>query len=203
MQSACLKRAMSRHDHFLLLALRRMAFRRALQAGHEGSRDNQFGKAPPAREPIPLACTARKMTWPSAGRIFRAVLSRLCSWGIPRGYCKSNPVEHTETSEEGGTYDPWPPNAFEHFFAHARFGLHLPVYSGLFTGQRLSDVIVMRRPVEDVTEMPLVAQKTGELVPVRIHSEYRGIIRAQKPVMAASRLTGPAAPQALLTFSYV
>jgi hypothetical protein len=50
----------------------------------------------------------------------------------------------------------------------------------LFTGQRLSDVIDMRRPVENVTEMPLVAQKTGELVPVQIHSEYRGIIRAQK-----------------------
>jgi hypothetical protein len=117
---------------------------------------------------------------PSAGRVFRAVLSRLCSWGIPRGYGTSNPVEHTETSEDGGTYDPWPPNAFEYFFAHARIGLHLPVYSGLFTGQRLSDVIDMRRPVEGVTEMPLVAQKTGELVPVQIHSEYRGIIRAQK-----------------------
>lgn len=117
---------------------------------------------------------------PSAGRVFRSVLSRLCSWGIPRGYGTSNPVEHTETAEDGGTYDPWPPNAFEFFFAHARIGLHLPVYSGLFTGQRLSDVIDMRRPVENVTEMPLVAQKTGELVPVQIHSEYRGIIRAQK-----------------------
>ena len=57
-----------------------------------------------------------------------------------------NPVEHTETSEDGGTYDPWPPNAFEHFFEYARIGLHRPVYSGLFTGQRLSDVIDMRRP---------------------------------------------------------
>ncbi|MDA9396426.1 hypothetical protein WN73_38615 [Bradyrhizobium sp. CCBAU 45394] len=117
---------------------------------------------------------------PSAGRVFRSVLSRLCSWGIPRGYGTSNPVEHTETSENAGTYDPWTPAAFEHFFQHARIGLHLPVYSGLFTGQRLSDVIEMRRPREGVTEMPLVAQKTGELVPVQIHSEYRAIIQAQK-----------------------
>ncbi len=117
---------------------------------------------------------------PAAGRVFRSVLSRLCSWGIPRGYGTSNPVEHTEASEDGGTYDPWPPSAFEFFFANARIGLHLPVYSGLFTGQRLSDVIDMRRPLEGVTEMPLVAQKTGELVPVQIHSEYRAIIRAQK-----------------------
>ncbi len=117
---------------------------------------------------------------PSAGRVFRSVLSRLCSWGIPRGYGTSNPVEHTETLEDGGTYDPWSPWAFEHFFQNARIGLHLPVYSGLFTGQRLSDVIKMRRPLEGVSEMPLVAQKTSELVPVQIHSEYRAIIRAQK-----------------------
>jgi hypothetical protein len=117
---------------------------------------------------------------PAAGRVFRAVLSRLCSWGIPRGYGTSNPVEHTESSDDGGSYDPWAPWAFEYFFEHARIGLHLPVYSGLFTGQRLSDVIDMRRPLEGVTEMPLVAQKTGELVPVQIHSEYRAMIRAQK-----------------------
>jgi hypothetical protein len=65
-------------------------------------------------------------------------------------YGTSNPVEHTEASEDGGTYDPWPPSAFEFFFANARIGLHLPVYSGLFTGQRLSDVIDMHRPVEGV-----------------------------------------------------
>jgi hypothetical protein len=117
---------------------------------------------------------------PAAGRVFRAVLSRLCSWGVPRGYGTSNPVEHTESADDGGTYDPWAPWAFEYFFENARLGLHLPVYSGLFTGQRLSDVIDMRRPLEGVTEMPLIAQKTGEIVPVQIHSEYRAIIRAQK-----------------------
>jgi hypothetical protein len=38
----------------------------------------------------------------------------------------------------------------------------------------------MRPPLENVTEMPRVAQKTGEIVPVQIHSEYRAIIRATK-----------------------
>ena len=117
---------------------------------------------------------------PAAGRVFRSVLSRLCGWGIPRGYGTSNPVEHTEASDDGGSYDPWAPWAFEYFFENARLGLHLPVYSGLFTGQRLSDVLDMHRPLEGVTEMPLIAQKTGEIVPVQIHSEYRAIIRVQK-----------------------
>ena len=113
---------------------------------------------------------------PAAARVFRSTLSRLISWGIPRGYRSDNPVDHTETPETSGTYSPWPPEAFELFFQHARVDLHLSVYSGLFTGQRKVDVLKMLRPLAAATEMPLVAQKTSDRVPVQIHSEYRTII---------------------------
>ena len=73
------------------------------------------------------------------------------------------------------------PEAFEIFFKHARPDLHLPVYSALFTGQRKVDVLKMVRPGRGVTEIPIVAQKTGLLVPVQMHSEYRRIIRATTP----------------------
>lgn len=115
---------------------------------------------------------------PAAGRVFRSVLSRLISWGIPRGYAPFNVVEHTEDDDEGGTYEPWPLWAFELFFANARIGLHMPIYSALFTGQRKGDLLNMKRPIEGVTEMPIIAQKTDEIVPIQIHSEYRSIIRA-------------------------
>jgi hypothetical protein len=115
---------------------------------------------------------------PAAGRVFRATLSRLLDWGIPRGYCEVNAVEKTEKPADGGTYEPWPVWAFEWFFKHARVGLHLPVFSALFTGQRISDVVKMLRPRDGVTEMPIRAQKTGAEVPVQIHSEYRAIIGA-------------------------
>lgn len=115
---------------------------------------------------------------PAAGRVFRSTLSRLISWGIPRGYRKDNPVDHTETMDSAGTYSPWPPEAFDLFFQHARVDLHLSVYSGLFTGQRKVDILKMRRPLAAATEMPLVAQKTSDRVPVQIHSEYRSIIDA-------------------------
>jgi hypothetical protein len=52
------------------------------------------------------------------------------------------------------------------------------VYSGLFTGQRKVDVLKMLRPLAAATEMPVVAQKTSDRVPVQIHSEYRSIIAA-------------------------
>ena len=75
---------------------------------------------------------------PAAGRVFRSTLSRLISWGIPRGYRKDNPVDHTETIDNAGTYSPWPSEAFDPFFEHVRVDLHLAVYSGLFTGSARS-----------------------------------------------------------------
>ncbi|SEB95207.1 hypothetical protein [Bradyrhizobium erythrophlei] len=115
---------------------------------------------------------------PSAGRVFRSTLSRIISWGIPRGFRKDNPVEHTERYDSEGTYSPWPPEAFDVFFEHARVDLHLAVYSGLFTGQRKVDVINMLRPKSTDTGIPLIAQKTQDRIPVQIHSEYRGLIDA-------------------------
>ncbi|MGJ5163217.1 integrase [Bradyrhizobium sp. HKCCYLR1051] len=132
---------------------------------------------------------------PSAGRAFRATLSRLVAWGIPRGYRTDNPVAHTEKIESDGTYSPWPPEAFDLFFAHARVDLHLAVYSGLFTGQRKVDVINMIRPKAGATEMPVVAQKTDLRVPVQIHSEYRALIDAAKVTPAAA--DGEAVPEQL------
>jgi hypothetical protein len=117
---------------------------------------------------------------PGAARYFRAVLSRLISWGIPRGYSLTNPVENTEKVEGGGTYSPWPDWAFELFFQYARIGLHLPVYSGLYTGQRSVDVFKMKRPKPTATEMPIVQQKTDVKAHVQIHSEYRQIIEAAR-----------------------
>jgi integrase len=118
---------------------------------------------------------------PSAARYFRAVLSRVIAWGVPRGYRMDNPVERTEKIDSDGTYEPWPDWAFEVWFQHARLGLHLPVYTGLFTGQRSIDVFKMRRPPVKATEMPIFAQKTGEYVPIQIHSEYRTLIDATLP----------------------
>lgn len=115
---------------------------------------------------------------PAAARVFRATLSRVISWGIPRGYRKDNPVDHTERCDSDGTYSPWPPEAFELFFENTRVDLHVPVYSGLFTGQRKVDILKMLRPRDGASEMPIIAQKTSDRIPIQIHSEYRKIIDA-------------------------
>lgn len=118
---------------------------------------------------------------PDSGRYFRAVLQRLVAYGIPRGYASANVVEHTEKpSHDPQPYKPWPTWALELFLTHARVGLHLPVYSALYTGQRKVDVLAMMRPRNDAKAIELVARKTGAQVYVPIHSEYRQVIAAAR-----------------------
>lgn len=116
---------------------------------------------------------------PASARYFRAVLSRLVAFGVPRGYATTNVVEWTEKADyDAQPWKPWPDWALELFFEHARVGLQLPVFSALYAGQRKVDVIPMRRPRGDAEAIELIARKTKANVWVPIHSEYREIIAA-------------------------
>jgi hypothetical protein len=112
---------------------------------------------------------------PTVARYFRAVLSRLIGFGIPRGYSTHNVAKPTENvRHEADPHEPWPDWAFELFLEHARPALHLPVLSAFYTGQRSIDVIPMARPTGD--EISLIARKTGKTVWRPIHSEYADLI---------------------------
>lgn len=122
------------------------------------------------------AIDARAET-PAVARYYRSVLSKLLSFGVPRGYSPTNVVKVTEKVEhESNPHKPWSDRDFEAFFEHARPGLHLPVYSALYTGQRSIDVVTMARPALGANAIELVARKTGAAVYVPIHSEYREIL---------------------------
>jgi hypothetical protein len=115
---------------------------------------------------------------PAAGRVFRSTLSRLVRGASRGGIARTILLITLKRATAGVPYSPWPPEAFDLFFKQVRVDLHLSVYSGLFTGQRKVDVLKMLRPLAAATEMPVVAQKTSDRVPVQIHSEYRSIIDA-------------------------
>lgn len=110
---------------------------------------------------------------PAAARQFRALLSRLIAFGVPRGFSNTNPVEFTEKIGKSDPWPSWPDWAFEIFFRHAPPHIAMPAISALFTGQRQSDVLAMPRPRLSEPEIPVRAQKTGEIVWIPIHSEYR------------------------------
>lgn len=110
---------------------------------------------------------------PATANQFRAYLSRLVAWGIPRGFSKSNPVQHTEKIPGGEPWSPWPEWAFETLLEHAPIHLVIPALSALFTGQRQGDVLMMKRPRDTDTTIEVRAQKTDSTVWIPIHSEYR------------------------------
>lgn len=110
---------------------------------------------------------------PASANQFRAYLSRLMAWGIPRGYCIANPIQFTEKIPGGEPWKPWPEWAFETFVEHAPLHLLVPGISALFTGQRQGDVLRMQRPKKTDVEVEVYAQKTGNMVWIPIHSGYR------------------------------
>ncbi len=109
---------------------------------------------------------------PATANQFRACLSRLIGWGIPRGYSKTNPVSFTEKVPGGEPWVPWPEWAFNTMVEHAPFHLLLPCVSAFFTGQRQGDVIGMRPPSKDGL-IEVRAQKTKNTVWIPVHSQYR------------------------------
>lgn len=110
---------------------------------------------------------------PATANQFRAFLSRLMSWGVPRGYCTFNPIEKTEKIPGGEPWVPWPNWAFEILFEHAPFHLQMIAMSAFFTGQRQGDVIAMLKPKVGETTIAVKAQKTKKTVWIPIHSAYR------------------------------
>ena len=110
---------------------------------------------------------------PATANQFRAFLSRLMAWGIPRGFCKTNPVEHTEKIPGGEPWTPWPNWAFEILFEHAPIHMQRIAMSAFFTGQRQGDVISMVKPKAGETIIAVKAQKTKKTVWIPIHSAYR------------------------------
>lgn len=110
---------------------------------------------------------------PASANGFRAYLSRLMAWGIPRGFSASNPVQFTEKIPGGEPWKPWPEWAWEILVEHAPFNLLFPAISALFTGQRQGDVLLMKRPRDAEASIEVRAQKTNSTVWVPIHSAYR------------------------------
>lgn len=113
---------------------------------------------------------------PATANQFRAFLSRLMAWGIPRGFCIANPVEHTDKIPGTEPWVPWPNWAFELLFKHAPFHMQMIAMSAFFTGQRQGDVLAMVKPKAGENTIAVKAQKTKKSVWIPIHSAYRAWI---------------------------
>ncbi|SFF22340.1 tyrosine-type recombinase/integrase [Methylobacterium sp. yr596] len=115
----------------------------------------------------------------STGNHSVAVLSAAYKWGIPRDYAVNNPASAVPKSKiDSDGRLPWPPWALELAHKHFRPELRRAVALGLYTGQRLGDVLRMHRDHIQGGAIQVTQSKTGKDLAIPIHSALRPEIDA-------------------------
>lgn len=100
-------------------------------------------------------------------------LSALFTWCALRGWRPDNPCRLVPKLKIGDGWAPWPWDAIEHFRQNARADLWEAAALALYTGQRLSDVLVMGWANIESRLISVVQSKTGKRLWVPIHRELR------------------------------
>lgn len=115
----------------------------------------------------------------STGNHAVAVLSAAYVWGIPRDFAVHNPakdVPHSRIETDGRL--PWPPWALEIAHKHFRPELRRAVALGLYTGQRLGDVLRMQRSDIEADGIRVKQSKTKKDLFVPFHEAIKPEIEA-------------------------
>jgi integrase len=110
----------------------------------------------------------------AANNLLRA-LSGLLSWSIPRGWRADNPCSHVPQFKPGDGYPPWPMRAIDHHKKHAPVHLWWVAAHALYTGQRQSDVIGMRKADVRGDEIRVIQEKTRKPLWIPLHRDLRAI----------------------------
>ena len=125
-------------------------------------------------------------------------LSALFTWCALRGWRPDNPCRLVPKLKIGDGWAPWPWDAIEHFRNDARTDLWEAAALALYTGQRLSDVLVMGWTDIEGRLISVVQSKTGKRLWVPLHRELKQVLASielrQRPegsnVVPLQQLTG-------------
>lgn len=121
--------------------------------------------------------------------ILMAVARILWSFGTDRGIVSSNPITKI-VNLKTGERKPWMTEEIESFKEHADQSLKLALALGLYTGQRISDVIKMQWNHIRDGGIEIVQQKTKAFVWVPMHPELASLV-SEAPKKAVTILTNP------------
>jgi len=99
----------------------------------------------------------------------RSVVHRLCTWGMLRGWTKTNPYADIEPIKRPRDLPSlnrrWQPHEFEAVFEQAKQpGIKLALALGLYGGRRLSDVLAFKWSDCDGQALEWTASKNNQLV---------------------------------------
>lgn len=114
---------------------------------------------------------------PSAANHTVAVMRTLFQFAVKRKILKANPTIGIERHPDGDPYLRWPTEALENFRASASPTMRLALDLGIYTGQRLSDVIAMRWADYDGERIKVVQQKTGAIMSIRVHQYLKKALK--------------------------
>lgn len=103
-------------------------------------------------------------------------IGALYAWGREQGWAHNgNPATGLEKLDTG-EHEPWPKEALDAFPEALPPALARCCMIGLYTGQRLGDVLAMRRAQVEGNGVWVKQQKTGKLLLIPLHSAIRDIV---------------------------
>ena len=102
-------------------------------------------------------------------------LSSFLQWSAESGYRDDNPARGIRKFKLG-TYAPWPWHVIEDARANLPDHLWRPVALALYTGQRQSDVLAMRRNAVRDGMITVKQEKTGVLLDIPVHRDLRPLL---------------------------
>jgi integrase len=129
---------------------------------------------------------SRASTPADANNLLRT-LSALFTWCALRGWRSDNPCRLVPKLKIGDGWAPWPWDAIDHFRQFARGDLWEAAALALYTGQRLSDVLVMGWSDIEGRLISVVQSKTGKRLWIPIHRELREVLIAIEARRRSSR----------------
>jgi integrase len=116
---------------------------------------------------------------PTTANHLVSIVKTLWQWGIPREYATINPARELKpikVEREGAK--PWPAWALKLIGERARWEVRTAVALGLYTGQRMADVVAMS--MRDVTgdRIAVVQSKTNKRLTLPVHQSLAPVIEA-------------------------
>lgn len=104
-----------------------------------------------------------------------AVLRRLMSLAVDRGYILVNPANNPKKLEIG-TWEPWNESQLKTMLGTPKQGLQTALYLALYTGQRQADILSMTWQRDKNQRIEVKQEKTGKLVNIPIHRNLRAYL---------------------------
>jgi len=161
---------------------------RGVEPKHVMALRNSFADIPPADPKLRKKPLDDYNARPAAANNLIRCLSATLKWSIPLGWRSDNPCREVPMLPTGEGYEPWTRREIEFFRKHARRDLWHAAALALYTGQRLGDVLAMRRSHICDGAIEVKQSKTGKALAVAIHPDLRAIL-AEMPRKSLHLLT--------------